>query len=226
MSAKRTCAAASVATLALTAAHAQDPYEKPDESWISLSGTVSAAGNEVFTLDYGEGLITVEMDDWDRYGEARFIAPGESIAVFGRIDDSFYEARTIEADSVYVAERNTYFYANDADEEGDLHYRYAYTYYPTTAEEGSWVTVSGPVKSISGRELTLDTGVTEIQVDTDRLKYNPLDDTGYQQIDVGDRIAVYGEVDDDLFEQREIMARTLTSFDPGDPEPDMDSPSG
>ncbi|WP_312944796.1 hypothetical protein [Stutzerimonas kunmingensis] len=41
----------------------ENPYISPDGSWISLSGTVTSVAPENFTLDYGSGLITVEMDD-------------------------------------------------------------------------------------------------------------------------------------------------------------------
>lgn len=37
-----------------------DPCAQPDESWISISGTVVAPNSDSFTLDYGEGLIAVE----------------------------------------------------------------------------------------------------------------------------------------------------------------------
>jgi uncharacterized protein YdeI (BOF family) len=87
------CALVLTATLAL----AQKPYTKPDESWINLSGTVVSSTLDQLTLDYGTGLITVEMDDWDWYNEASLIRPGEEVTVYGRIDDSFYASRTIEA---------------------------------------------------------------------------------------------------------------------------------
>lgn len=44
---------------------AQDVADKPDRSWISLTGNVLGTSVEAFTLDHGEGVITVEMDDWD-----------------------------------------------------------------------------------------------------------------------------------------------------------------
>lgn len=207
-----TAAAAALTALLTASAHSQDPYEKPDESWISLSGTVASADDETFMLDYGEGLITVEMDDWDWFGEASLIGAGETVTVYGRIDDSFYELRTIEADSVYVAGRNTYYYASADDEEGDFHYRTTYSYNPALAADGSWITTTGVVKSKDGREFTLDTGLIDIKVDTDDMLYNPLDDIGYQQIDVGSSVSVYGRIDDDLFERREIVAETITSF--------------
>jgi len=46
-------------------AEAQDPYTTADDTWISLSGTVESVTTDAFMLDYGEGMVTVEMDDWD-----------------------------------------------------------------------------------------------------------------------------------------------------------------
>ncbi len=63
---------------------------------------------ERFRLDYGEGLIAVEMDDWDWYDEANPIKPGDRVNVYGRIDADLHQKRTIEADSVCVFDRNTY----------------------------------------------------------------------------------------------------------------------
>lgn len=49
---------------------AQDPYARADDAWISISGTVALPTASAFMLDYGDGVITVEMDDWDTYGDA------------------------------------------------------------------------------------------------------------------------------------------------------------
>lgn len=200
-----------VLLLTATLTWAQSPYTKPDRSWINLSGTVTASTLDQFTLDYGTGLITVEMDDWDWYNEASLIRPGEQVTVYGRIDDGFYESRTIEASSVYVNDRNTFYYANAADEEGD-YFTYFYTAPVKAFPEGSWVSVSGQVERVDGREFTLDTGASKIKVDTIAMTYNPLDDVGVQQIKKGDRVAVTGHIDDDLFEQREIHAQSIVSL--------------
>jgi len=88
-----------------------------DNSWISLSGTVVDAGARTFELDYGDGLVVVEMDDWDWYGEAFSIMEGDQVTVYGMVDDDLYETTSIEASSVYVKNLNTHFYASDADKE-------------------------------------------------------------------------------------------------------------
>ena len=102
----------------LAAADAPDPEDQPDGSWISMSGTVTAPTASAFTLDYGEGMVLVEVDDWDHYGEAAGLLDGDEVTVTGRVDDDLYESTSIEASSVYVEDLNTYFYASAADEEG------------------------------------------------------------------------------------------------------------
>ena len=59
----RTLAFATTAAVILTAvpAAAQDPYTRPDDSWISISGTVVSPTADSFMLDYGDGLVTVEQ---------------------------------------------------------------------------------------------------------------------------------------------------------------------
>ncbi|MDT8319759.1 MAG: hypothetical protein RQ826_04460 [Xanthomonadales bacterium] len=54
------CALAFSATLA---AVQTDPHARPDETYISISGTVDSVAPDSFMLDYGDGLVRVEMDD-------------------------------------------------------------------------------------------------------------------------------------------------------------------
>lgn len=190
--------------------YAANPYAKPDSSWIGINGTVASASDDAFLLDYGEGLITVEMDDWDWYDEGKGILAGDQVSVYGKIDKDLYEARTIEASSVYVKGLNTYFFANPADEEIDATIgMYNFT---LPAEDGSRVNVSGMVKDINGREFTLDTGPGKIKVDTKGMKYNPLDSNGYQKLHKGDVVTVGGYLDLDFFEKREIQATSVVTL--------------
>ena len=189
-----------------------NPYnlKYQDKDWITVTGDVTSVHDEAFTLNFGEGLITVEMDDWDWYDEANLLKAGEKVTVYGRIDNGWYEAKKIEAGSVYAHDRATYYYANDGDEEGDYIYSSYYVSYPTTVPDGTWMTASGEVTDINGRELTLDTGAFKISVDTIGMAYNPLDNKGYQQIDEGDRIYVSGRVDKSVFDENELAASAIT----------------
>ena len=185
----------------------ENPFLAKDDSWIRLSGTIVTTDHESFELDFGEGIVTVEMDDWDWYDEAAPLISGDAVTVNGYVDDDLYETTSIEASSVYVEDLNTYFYASGADEEDitvdPIH---------TAVHIESDLQLTGEVTDIHGREFTIDTGQREIQVDTSSMLYNPLDDKGYQKIREGDIVQVNGELDLDLFERKEIMADVITTL--------------
>jgi uncharacterized protein YdeI (BOF family) len=176
---------------------------RPDGSWVSLSGTITSVSPSEFVLDYGTGMITVEMDDWDYDGDASALLVNDDVVVYGYIDDGFFQERKIEASSVYVEDLGTYFYASGVDEE-DV--ELSATTYATPMIE-----VSGTVTSISDTEVILDTGAGMLTVETAFMTYDPLDDVGFQQVDVGDRIRVLGDLHADLFEKTELVADTIVS---------------
>jgi hypothetical protein len=176
----------------------------PDGSWVSLTGTIVDVSLTQFVLDYGDGEITVEMDDWDFDGDARPLLINDKVAVFGYVDDDLFEKRTIEASSVYVKDLGTYFYASGADEED-------FPPVPVTVTTPE-IELVGTVTAVSGRELMVDTGVAIIEVNTEELGYNPLDDVGFQQIDVGDRVRVQGELGTDFLADRDLIADSITSI--------------
>lgn len=188
-------------------AFAQDPKKASDDTWITVSGTIASASPSSFRLDYGSGVITVEMDDFDFYPDGYGLLANDEVVVNGIVDNDLFEKKTIEASSVFVENLGTYFYANAADEEDFNSWTVTY---PVLVKQ---VEVTGKVAAINGRELTLDTGARKIQVDTAALGYNPLDDSGYFQIDVGDRVKTGGVIDNDLFEKREIMADWIIKSD-------------
>jgi uncharacterized protein YdeI (BOF family) len=201
----RTKTLLSIATLVLfvaVPAMAEDPYMEPDDSWISLSGTVTAVTPDAFTLDYGKGMITVEMDDGDRDADAYKLIEGDKVTVNGIIDDDLFETRTIEASSVYVEKLDTYFYASAADEEDTF-----VTYWSPVVV--SRTVVQGTVTEVNDEEFVLNTGARMVTVEVDEMTYDPLDDEGYQKVDVGDRVSVTGTMDYDLFEGRELVADSL-----------------
>lgn len=179
------------------------PYSKPDDSFISINGTVTSSGPDSFVLDYGEGVITVEMDDWDWYREGYKLLNGDDVTVYGRIDDDLFEVAKIEADSVYVKGLNSFFFANDADEEDVAFVNVVAT---TTA------TIQGEVQEIDDREFTVDTGTGTLRVDTSSMPYNPLDKEGYQQVEKGDRVSVVGALTPGFFSEREIKADAVMTL--------------
>jgi uncharacterized protein YdeI (BOF family) len=193
---------ASVALIAAAPAFAEDPYLKADDSWISISGTVKNVEADRFTLDYGSGWIAVEMDDGDRDADAYKLLEGDRVTVNGMIDDDLFETRTVEASSVYVEKLDTYFYASAFDEE-DIFVTY---WSPVVI---SRAVVQGTVTDVRDDEFTISTGTRTITVEVDEMAYDPLDDAGYQKVDVGDRVSVTGDMETDLFEGRELEATSL-----------------
>ncbi|SLK09580.1 DUF5666 domain-containing protein [Novosphingobium mathurense] len=188
-------------------AAAQTPTTAYDGEWLSVSGTVQSVSGDNFVLDYGEKTIPVEMDDYDWYDENKLVV-GDQVSVTGRMDDDFFQSRRIEASSVYVDDLHTLFYASADDEEDAVVPVVDYDVLRTGG-----LTLTGKVQSINGDEFQLDTGLFNYRVDTDKLYYDPFDDTGIQHITVGDRVSVTGTMDSaDLFDRREIDATALTEL--------------
>ncbi len=154
----------------------QDPYLMADDTWISLSGTVTSVAADAFRLDYGGGMITVEMDDW-----------GDAFSLVG--DESLYVEDTIEAASVYVEELNSFFYGRAADEEG-----LGVWAVDTVVTIGN-VNYVGTVESVDDDCFTIDTGEQQLTVEVDALPYDPLDDESFQKIESGDVVSAEGTLD-------------------------------
>lgn len=192
--------------LASGAAIAQNPYEKPDDSWITLSGTVQSTSADGFKLDYGDGIVTVEMDAPDGDASGYRVVKGDKVTVSGVVDDDLFETASIEASSVFVEGLNTHFFASSAIDEEDL-----LVAVPTPVVVSRTMAV-GTVTEVDGREFTLDTGARRFTIDTSRLGANLTDDQGFMQIEVGDRVSVVGSMDRDFFEGRELMADSVVSL--------------
>lgn len=183
----------------------KNPYAMADGTWITISGEVGAVDPDHFTLDYGDGLVVVEMDDGDRDADAYKLLQGDKVTVAGRIDDDFFEATTIEASSVYVENLGTTFFASSVDEETSEGL-VATLSVPVVVAKTS---IQGTVTDVDDHEFSVDAGVADVRVDVKEMPYNPLDDEGYQKIDVGDRVRVSGDIDSNLFEGKELIADTV-----------------
>ena len=83
-----------------TAALAEDPAKYPHGTRLNTDGTVDKLGPDMFVLNYGEGNITVEMDDVDRDADAYKLVKGDYVSVTGAIQKIFFEHRVIKARSV------------------------------------------------------------------------------------------------------------------------------
>ena len=204
--------AAAVAVAVMAAANLQaaepNPYTRADDTLISISGTVDSVEPNSFMLDYGDGLVRVEMDDGDRDADAYKLLKGDKVTVSGIVDDDFFETTTIEAGTVYVENLGTTFFSSAVDEED-------YEAFDPSAVPPivvSQTVVRGTVSKVEGDEFLVDTGLRMIRVDTESMTYDPLDDEGYLKIGKGDRVKVIGRMDTDLFEGRELKADAIVKL--------------
>ena len=184
---------------------ALSPYKKADDSWITLSGTVSTVSADAFMLDYGTGKILVEMDDGDRDADAYKLLPGDEVTVTGKIDDDLFEKTSIEASSVHVKKLETTFFASAVDEED-------YPLFFALPETVSTISIYGPVTAVHKNRFTLDRGNRSLSVDVSGMANNPLDDEGYQKIEVGDYVRVTGIIGEGFEENREFQAVSITEL--------------
>lgn len=179
---------------------------KPDRSWVRLDGTVVRTADDSFELNFGDGVITVEMDDWKGSKEARSIHPNDNVIVYGRIDRDLHRRKAVEAAGVYDERLQTTFFASAADEE-------AMGLWPQTNVELGKIALSGRVVSIAGKLLELDTGASgKVTIDVSQLGYDPLDADGFQQIRVGNRIRVVGRLESAYFAANSLVAERITSL--------------
>lgn len=185
--------ALTVSVGAAGSAQAQSPRSQSDESWITLQGDVTEVGAYTFELDYGDGTVTVEFDDWDADLDTLGLIEGDDVTVNGRVDDSLYEETSVEASSVFVENIDEYFYASALDEEGDYEYD-DFVGLPEPLDEGE-VAIQGTVTSVDvpEDEFQIVTDTTVLTVDTATLSYDPLDSDGRRMIEVGDRVSVFGD---------------------------------
>jgi uncharacterized protein YdeI (BOF family) len=185
-----------------------NPYAKTDRSWITISGKVDKVSPDSFILNYDSGTVIVEMDDGDRDADAYKLVAGDKVTVSGRIDDDFLESTTIEAFSVYIKNLDTTFFASSADEEGPD----SYTVNIVSPLIDNHYNLIGTVTKVNDEEFTVDTGRRSLTVEVDEMDYNPLDDEGYQKIELGDRVSIAGKLDYDLFEGRELEADSIVEL--------------
>ena len=219
---------------ATSAANAQEaetnPYAYPDQARVVLTGVVAAESGDIVVLDYGDGSITVELDDQDAFNEAELVEPGDRITVNGLIDRDFREIPSIEADTLFIHESGTLYtdmsYADEEDlyaDEGpyaaydDYSVRTLAYAYPATPADGAQLSVMGTVTDIEGNDFVLDTGVWYLQVETAEMEASPVGLTHDIEmrtgerfvIEEGDTVRVTGEFDASTMENSELRAQSI-----------------
>ncbi|MDT8409027.1 MAG: OB-fold nucleic acid binding domain-containing protein [Wenzhouxiangellaceae bacterium] len=179
-----------------------DPYALGDHTWISISGTVASVSRHAFDLDYGDGVITVEMDDDNRDADAYELTEGDKVRVGGLVDDSFFEKARIVARQVFVEKTGTVFYARPTE-------AIAQPAMPVFVPE---TVIRGRVSNVGAEQFTIDSGLRKITVDVTSLPENPLDNIGYQKIRRGDTVSVSGSMDSNFIDGSVLVASSVTTL--------------
>lgn len=187
-----------------------------DDSWIGLSGTVEALGDDHLVLDYGKGTTRVDLGEWRDAGAEVPLVEGDLVTVLGTLEGDLDDLEAIDASSIRVDRLTASFYASPDDER--------------TA--GRWVlshpalvgqaTVRGEVVEVNAitRNFTLDTGAGPLLVHTPAAEDSPDEATArgiaYTQIDAGDRLSVTGMLRDPVVGEPRLEATGFVRVDDRD----------
>lgn len=171
---------------------------------IVVSGRVSDIDDDSFKLNYGKDSIKVEMSNWSFDDKSEQIRNGERVTVYGYIDNSWFERHKLQAQAVYIHDRNTYFIAGD-----NKDYYALNTIAIEKIPDNTHVSIKGKVIDIDGEKFTLKFGADIIDVDVSELEYNPFAKKGNKKIKVNDLVYVSGKLDSGFFEDKEIKADSI-----------------
>lgn len=180
--------------------------------WTTISGKVNKTAANSFVLSSQNRQFVVEMDDnnWDADGYK--LVKGDKVVVSGRIDNDLFEKKTIEAGAVYVKNLDAVFYASPVDEEGAPPFDSHLLLTGASLPEGATARAQGRVVKTEDDEFILHTGFRKLEVDTEQLSFDPLDEKGFVKVEKGDTVRVEGRIDDGFLEGKEITANFLLDF--------------
>ncbi len=187
-----------------------------DNAYVKVTGNIGEIRADEFDLNYGQKSVIVELDRFGWSGnETKYLVPGESVTVTGFVDDDLFEGREIEAYNIRLNDSFVFYYTNDDVNPSDAYVANTYNSRnakdvanksSTALRDGTYVTMSGVVSKIDGSEFTLTNGANSMIVDASLIGYDIFDDEGLQKIENGDRVYVYGDIDEGFFEEKEIIA--------------------
>lgn len=198
-----------------------------DGTLVTASGTVGAfSDGDEFTLNIGGSTIKVDTNDdaTNLFGDNRearnVLKPGDKVTVTGTIDENLFDRKEIDATVVQFNGKN-YYSALTPAAGGTV----AATTTSTNPVYADWEKEYEVVRPYDTKEFVNDrvrlTGnVVKISdADTFTLDYNggtievDINDNAFMKknskIAIGDRVALYGEMDDNWFTKRHFEADTL-----------------
>ena len=196
--------------LSIPAAHAASPQAAKDDSYVTVAGTVAAIGSgDEFELNYGTGSIKVDTNDaWpnlfktEANNAGKYLKEGDHVVVNGIIDDNWFARKEIDAHSLRF-QNGGQIISYNRDEKN--HYNLTDKDNALLKDEGT-VRVSGVISRVEDSDsyILRTSGQGTLEIDASDIAENTR-----KSIKTGDRVVVTGELDETLFNEREIEATSL-----------------
>lgn len=172
-----------------------------DNAPVVLSGTVGDIREDEFDLNYSDKKVTVELERFGWGGqETDFLVRGEPVTVTGYLDEDLFEGREIKAYTVRLEDSDVYYYTTL---DYPTYNMFDVDYDP---ESGAFASIRGTITARTGDVVTIENDTRDMLVDVSDLSYDPFDDEGRQKLDMNDDVYVYGNIDDDFYASKILMA--------------------
>ncbi len=202
-------AALALAITPATGAQNTPPAALPDNSYVTISGTVAEVLDaDEFTVNYSGGTIKVDTNDaWPnlfRKEALEMLKPGDRVTITGKVDDNLFARKEIDASSI-SHQGKTYSRVYSQTPYDTAYYGYWPYYGWDDKMYNDNVSISGTVsRVIDDDEFEMKYGTGTVKVDTSALNVD-----ANRLLQVGDRVMVYGDMDDNWFSKRELDADYL-----------------
>lgn len=211
-------AAVALAISTSSMAETMNPHDKDDDAQVTMSGTMTKIDGDEFVLNYRDGSITIELEDWERDAEDLNFKNGAEVTVFGEIDNDLFTDSTIEAEAIYIKSTGSYYYASDS-EDAESYRNFLWS--DSENYELSDMTLRGRVVStdVDNGEFTIAVGEGEkVTVSIAALDHDVLKGEKRDPVDAGDWVRVAGRLDYEFFDGKLLRAKSVTTiFEDEDP---------
>jgi len=183
------------------------PQNMRDSSWATFSGEITKIDDNFFTMDYGDGNVTVSVGDMEFNKDAYSFGEGSNVTVTGKIDKTFFDQAMLNASTIYVASLNTTLFSSAMDTPD----RIAYENSKLSPLGDDTVTLIGWVEDINAlmNRISIDIGEQTVEVNLEMLGYDPLSDEGAVKLDVGNRVKVTTTIEEAILKDYKFDAKTL-----------------
>ena len=175
-------------------------------TWITLTGEVTAVDSQFFTLDYGDGEIFVELSQTKLDPKAYAEIDGKEVMVTAQLDEGMMSNERLVAHSVIAEDADTVYMADTVDQaSADLFMSTAGSIDFDDAE----MIIVGTVETIGREAVQVKVGDAMLTVELDELEDAPVDSDGYLTLTEGERVRITGELEEDFFNRFTVEADTL-----------------